>query len=201
MYYYKFKVFYDEVEDFVRDVDVLANTNFEEFHLFLYKCLGLQGNEFAAFSICDQKWNKQKEITIMDTSEDEDVETPEYEDEDSFSTKTRLPKFVMKDAILKDFITDPHQHILYEYDFIDPKTFYIEFQKAAQTEKPDEFPRCTFQKGTLPVRLTAKDLPQPDVDEAQLLLDELEEEDDDDFGFNDGYNEEDYTDLNEFSDF
>ena len=201
MYYYKFKVFYDEVEDFVRDVDVLANSNFEDFHLFLYQCLGLQGNEFAAFSICDQKWNKQKEITIMDTSEDEDVETPEYEDEDSFSTKTRLPKFVMKDAILKDFITDPHQHILYEYYFIDPKTFYIEFQKAAQTEKPDEFPRCTFQKGTLPVRLTAKDLPQPDVDEAQLLLDELEEEDDDDFGFDDGYNEEDYTDLNEFSDF
>ena len=201
MYYYKFKVFYDEVEDFVRDVDVLANTNFEDFHLFLYKCLGLQGNEFAAFSICDQKWNKQKEITLMDTSEeDEDFENPEYEEEDSFSTKSRLPKFVMKDAILKDFITDPHQHILYEYDFMDPKTFYIEFQKVAQTEKPDEFPRCTFQKGVMPVRLTAKDLPQPEVDEASLLLDELEEEEDE-FGFNDGYNEEDYTDLNEFTDF
>ena len=201
MYYYKFKVFYDEVEDFVRDVDVLANSNFEDFHLFLYQCLGLQGNEFAAFSICDQKWNKQKEITLMDTSEDdEDFDNPEYEEEDSFSTKSRLPKFVMKDAILKDFITDPHQHILYEYDFMDPKTFYIEFQKVAQTEKPDEFPRCTFQKGVLPVRLTAKDMPQPDVDEASLLLDELEEEDDD-FGFDDGYNEEDYTDLNEFSDF
>ena len=201
MYYYKFKVFYDEVEDFVRDVDVLANTNFEDFHLFLYKCLGLQGNEFAAFSICDQKWNKQKEITLMDTSEeDEDFENPEYEEEDSFSTKSRLPKFVMKDAILKDFITDPHQHILYEYDFMDPKTFYIEFQKAAQTEKPDEFPRCTYQKGVMPVRLTAKDLPQPEVDEASLLLDELEEEEDE-FGFNDGYNEEDYTDLNEFTDF
>lgn len=201
MYYYKFKVFYDEVEDFVRDVDVLANTNFEDFHLFLYKCLGLQGNEFAAFSICDQKWNKQKEITLMDTSEeDEDFENPEYEEEDSFSTKSRLPKFVMKDAILKDFITDPHQHILYEYDFMDPKTFYIEFQKVAQTEKPDEFPRCTFQKGVLPVRLTAKDMPQPEVDEASLLLDELEEEEDE-FGFNDGYNEEDYTDLNEFTDF
>jgi hypothetical protein len=194
-------VFYDEVEDFVRDVDVLANTNFEDFHLFLYKCLGLQGNEFAAFSICDQKWNKQKEITLMDTSEeDEDFENPEYEEEDSFSTKSRLPKFVMKDAILKDFITDPHQHILYEYDFMDPKTFYIEFQKVAQTEKPDEFPRCTFQKGVMPVRLTAKDLPQPEVDEASLLLDELEEEEDE-FGFNDGYNEEDYTDLNEFTDF
>ena len=115
MYYYKFKVFYDEVEDFVRDVDVLANSNFEDFHMFLYQCLGLQGNEFAAFSICDQKWNKQKEITLMDTSEEEDMaEEPEYDDEDSFSTKSRLPRFVMKDAILKDFITDPHQHILYE---------------------------------------------------------------------------------------
>ena len=201
MYYYKFKVFYDEVEDFVRDVDVLANSNFEDFHLFLYQCLGLQGNEFAAFSICDQKWNKQKEITLMDTSEEEEMtETPEYDDEDSFSTKSRLPRFVMKDAILKDFITDPHQHILYEYDFIDPKTFYIEFQKVAQTEHPEEFPRCTYQKGALPVRLTSKNIPQPDVDEAQLLLDDLEEDEYDD-GFDDGYNEEDYTDLNEFSDF
>ena len=91
MYYYKFKVFYDEVDDFVRDVDVLANTNFEDFHLFLYQCLGLQGNEFAAFSICDQKWNKQKEITLMDTSEeDEMAEAPEYDDEDSTSS-TRRP--------------------------------------------------------------------------------------------------------------
>ena len=203
MYYYKFKVFYDEVEDFVRDVDVLANSNFEDFHLFLYQCLGLQGNEFAAVSICDQKWNKQKEITLMDTSEDEEMaEAPEYDDEDSFSTKSQLPRFVMKDSILKDFITDPHQHILYEYDFIDPKTFYIEFQKVAQTEKPDEFPRCTFQKGTLPTRINPKNMPQPDVDEASLLLDELEDEDDDfNDGFNDGYNEEDYSDLNEFSDF
>ena len=87
--------------------------------------------------------------SILGITEDEMAEAPEYDDEDSFSTKTRLPRFVMKDAILKDFITDPHQHILYEYDFIDPKTFYIEFQKVAQTEKPDEFPRCTFQKGTL----------------------------------------------------
>ncbi|MCR4879244.1 MAG: plasmid pRiA4b ORF-3 family protein [Bacteroidales bacterium] len=203
MYYYKFKVFYDEVEDFVRDVDVLANSNFEDFHLFLYQCLGLQGNEFAAFSICYQKWNKQKEITLMDTSEDEEMaEAPEYDDEDSFSTKSQLPRFVMKDSILKDFITDPHQHILYEYDFIDPKTFYIEFQKVAQTEKPDEFPRCTFQKGTLPTRINPKNMPQPDVDEASLLLDEMEDEDDDfNDGFNDGYNEEDYSDLNEFSDF
>ncbi len=199
MYYYKFKVFYDEVEDFERDVDVPANSNFEEFHYFLYKCLGLQGNEFAAFSICDQKWNKQKEITLTDTSDEDDIiEDPDYDEEDSFSTKSNIPKFVMKDAKLKDFITDPHQNILYEYDFINPKTFYIEFQKVAQSDKVDDFPRCTLSKGELPVKMSAKDFPQPEFDESSLLLDE---EDDFDDGFDDGYNEEDYTDLNEFSEF
>lgn len=208
MYYYKFKIFFDEVEDFVRDVDVLANSNFEEFHQFLYPCLGLSDNTFAVFSICDQKWNKQKEITLTDTSEEEDVEeSPDYDEEDTFSTRTRLPKFVMKDAVLKDFITDPHQHILYEYDIIDPrtfnvdtKTFYIEFQKVAKTDNPEDFPRCTFQKGKLPAPVNPKNVPQPDVDEASLLLDEPDDDDFDD-DFNDGYNEEDYTDLNEFSDF
>ena len=106
MYYYKFRVYYDEVEDFVRDVEILANDNFESFHHLLYECIGLKGNEFAAFSICDPKWNKQKEITLMDISEGDENEVPEYDDEDEFSTKTNLPTFVMADAVLKDFITD-----------------------------------------------------------------------------------------------
>ena len=118
MYYYKFRVYFDEVEDFVRDVEISASDNFESLHHLLYECIGLKGNEFAAFSICDPKWNKQKEITLLDTSDEDDLvdEEPEYDEEDQYSTKTRLPKFIMKDAILKDFISDPHQHILYEYE-------------------------------------------------------------------------------------
>ncbi len=199
MYYYKFKVFFDEIEDFERDVEIPANSNFEDFHHFLYDCLGLKGNEFAAFSICDQKWNKQKEITLTDTSdEDDSFENPDYDEEDTFSTKSNIPKFVMKEAILKDFITDPHQNILYEYDFINPKTFYIEFQKAAKTDKPEDFPRCTFSKGELPVKVSISDMPQPEFDESVLSLDDEDNFDDD---FDDGYNEEDYSDLNEFNEF
>lgn len=198
MYYYKFKIYFDEVEDFVRDVEILANDNFESFHKLLYECLGLKGNEFAAFSICDPKWNKQKEITLMDTSDDEMVEEPEYEDDDSFSTKTHLPSFIMKDAILKDFISDPHQHIIYEYDFMDPKIFYIELQKVLKTdEDPLIFPRCTFKCGEIPAKLNMNNL--PNIEEVDLDLDDEDEEND---GlFDDGYNDEDYADLNEFSDF
>ena len=196
MYYYKFKVFYDEVDDFVRDVDVLANMNFEDFHLFLYQCLGLQGNEFAAFSICDQKWNKQKEITLIDMGDDSEAVEPEYEEEEDFGAKSHLPKFVMKESVLKKFISDPHQHIIYEYDFLNPKTFYIELLKTLQAEDGVDYPRCTSSVKTLP-KETPKNIHLEDP------LDEfLEEEDDDmDTGYGDGLDEEDYSNMDGFGDF
>lgn len=198
MYYYKFKVYFDEVEDFVRDVEILANDNFESFHKLLYDCIGLKGNEFAAFSICDPKWNKQKEITLMDTSDDEVIEEPEYDDDDQYSTKTHLPTFVMRDCLLKDFISDPHQHIIYEYDFMNPKVFYIELQKALKTDDADGFPRCTYKMMELPVQLSVSDVPDPEDLDLDLDLDEEQEEDS---LFGDGFDEEDFSSLNEFSDF
>lgn len=199
MYYYKFKVYFDEVEDFVRDVEILANDNFESFHKLIYDCTGLKGNEFAAFSICDQKWNKQKEITLFDTSDDDAYvdETPDYEDEDQYSTKSNLPKFVMSEALLKDFITDPHQHIMYEYDFMNPKVFYIELQKALQTDSADEFPRCTYKKEELPKERLQVKLDDPD----DLELEDFDNEDELDDLFGDGMDMDDLADLNEFTDF
>lgn len=195
MYYYKFRVFYDEVEDFVRDIEILSNDNFESFHKILFECIGLKGNEYASFSICDPKWNKQKEITLTDTAETGMDEDPEYEDEDTYSTKSRLPKFVMSDAVLKDFITDPHQHIMYEYDFMNPKIFYIELQKVLQAEEGVTYPRCTYKVKEMPVQFSAADVPDPveeDIDDDDLI---------DDNSFDDGFNEEDTSGLNEYSEF
>lgn len=196
MYYYKFKVYYDEVQDFVRDVEILATDNFESFHQLLYNCIGLKGNEFAEFSICDQKWNKHKEITLTDTSEEDICSVPKYDEEDSYSTKSHLPKFIMKEAIIKDFITDPHQHIMYEYDFINPKIFYIELQKVLQTATTEGFPRCTYKAMELPVQLTAADFPDPYTGMENEIDDEDNFDDEDD-----GYNEEDFSNLNEYSEF
>lgn len=199
MYYYKFKVYFDEVEDFVRDVEILANDTFESFHKLIYDCTGLQGNEFAAFSICDQKWNKQKEITLFDTSDDDAYvdESPDYEDDDQYSTKSNLPKFVMSEALLKDFITDPHQHIMYEYDFMNPKVFYIELQKALQTDNAEGFPRCTYKKEELPKERLQVKLDDPD----DLELEDFDNEDELDDLFGDGMDMDDLADLNEFTDF
>ena len=104
MYYYKFRVYYDEVEDFVRDIEILSNDNFESLHKALLDAIPLDGKELASFYICDSKWNKQKEISLMDMEDDEAKEIPEYEEDDEFSLRSRLPISVMHDSLLKDYI-------------------------------------------------------------------------------------------------
>lgn len=199
MYYYKFRVYYDEIEDFVRDIEILSTDNFESFHKILYSSIGLTGNEMAVISICDTKWNKQKEITLMDMMDDVEEVEAEYEEDDKYSTKSNLPKFVMAESIIKDFIVDPHQHLMYEYDFLNPKVFYIELLKTLTTEDGTGFPRCTYSEKELPKKV--KLLKDPDDNYMENLLKE-EEEDDDTFGdFEDGYNEEDHFDLDQFDGF
>ena len=195
MFYYKFRVYFDEVEDFVRDIEILANDNFESLHNILYKSFGLEGNELASFSLCDSKWNKQNEITLIDMKDDEVEDTPEYDDEDGFATKTHLPKYIMKDSILNKMISDPHQQILYEYDFLNPKVFYLELMKVAQAQDDIEYPRCTHKAQELPKAIKNAHLPDPDDLIEDLTKDDIFDD------FEDGFNDEDQLDLGSIDDY
>ena len=183
MYYYKFRVYFDEVDDFVRDIEILAIDNFESLHKILYSSIGLTGNELAAFSICDSKWNKTKEITLVDMLDDQETQAPEYDEEDGYSTRSNIPKFVMKNSLLKDFITDPHQQLVYEYDFLNPLVFYIELLKTLEVKEGVEYPRCSYSVKELP-KQTEK-IVLPDLETDFLLEENYDDEDiaafDDDF--------------------
>ncbi len=191
MYYYKFRVYFDDVEDFVRDIEILSTDNFQSFHNVLYEAIGLKGNELSSFFICDKKWNKQKEITLIDMGDEAVTAEPEYGEEDDFSTKSDIPKTVMQNSLLKDFISDPHQQIIYEYDFLKPKVFYIELLKVQPEQTGVQYPRCSYK---------VKELPKEEHLTLPLSLenDFMEEPSDD---FEDGYNDEDQIDLTSIEDF
>ncbi|MBQ7551018.1 MAG: hypothetical protein IJT04_05795 [Bacteroidales bacterium] len=199
--YYKFRVYYDEVEDFVRDIEIEANDSFESFHKILLSSIGLDGKELASFFICDSKWNKQKEISLMDMGDDDEKEEPVYEEEDEYSLRSKLPIFVMKDSLLKDFITNPHQQLMYEYDFLNPKVFYIELLKILPEEKGVTYPRCTHSVKELPKEL--KNFKLPNIDDGYNELLEETEDMDDEYGgdFEDGYDDLDMSGFDEFKEF
>ena len=177
MYVYKFRLTFDEVEDFVRDYEILSNQTFLDFHNIIIQSINLNSKELASFYIADHRWEKHKEITLMDMMDEEEEQA-------------EVPKSVMADAVLSDYIDDPHQKMIYEYDFLNLKTFYIELLKTSKVDDAAaiaKYPKCTHSKGEIPK--SCKEL-SPD----ELLIDNF---DDDVFTDDDGYNPEDLEDFHD----
>jgi hypothetical protein len=149
MYSYKFRVTTEEVEDFVRDIEILSNQTFEEFHYFILESIEMSQSELASFFVCDQKWRKKQEVTLIDMGVD-DVQDDFDEDEEGKKMSPKIPCSVMKDSVLNQFIDDPHQRIIYEYNYTNPIVFYIELLKTTQAVQGIEYPRCTQLVGKLP---------------------------------------------------
>ncbi len=131
MHIYKFRLVTDINEDFFRDVEIKSTQTFENLHLLLVKELKFNEKELASFYLCDHSWHKKQEITFLDMS-DEENSIPE-----------------MKTSRLCDFIDDPHQHILWVYDFLNMKSFYLELNKISAALQDVEYPRVVGGKGEI----------------------------------------------------
>ena len=161
MHIYKFKLLSDSNEDFVRDIEIKATQTFEDFHRIISNCVNLNGKELASFHICDQKWNKLKEITLLDMLNKEELEEESKPFEETFT---------MKNSHIKDFISEPHQRLVYEYDFLNMKTFFIELQSVSKQKNDGSYPKCTYSKGDLSQEPTPGDIAETDEELTEQLL-------------------------------
>jgi hypothetical protein len=80
--------------------------------------------------------------------------------------------------------------LIYEYDFFNIKTFYIELLKTLQSNAKTEYPRCTYSSGEIPKSIM--DLTQNAIKDPLNAEDLLEEEDTQDY-----YDAEDMKALND----
>lgn len=196
MYIYKFRLLYDEVEGFVRDFEIGAKQTFKDFHeVILNSIKGLNPQELASFYICDRKWNKLKEITLVDMESEVEAFSNEADEADEAQDQYLVTeKTTMENAVLCQYINDPHQRIIYEQDFLHLHTFYIELIKSLEGKEGQTYPVCTHSSGEIPKPVNIKE-------EAgfQNFLDENEDDEDELF-----YDDEDLeglsTDLDETMD-
>jgi len=161
MHTYKFRVLVEDQDDFLRDYEIGSKQTFADFHNILIDTLNLDGKELASFSVCDSKWKKTKEITLIDMM-DNAAEPEDSFDEDE-EPKPRMQMFVMADVKIKDMIDDPHQRLIYEHNFLNPQLFFIELIKISEAVPGKEYPVCVKQTGEL--TKTAVPLPSFDFDE------------------------------------
>ena len=177
MYVYKFRLLFDDIDDFVRDYEILAKQSFKDFHNCIIDSIkGLSPDELASFHICDRKWNKRREITLVDMSTENDVPNDEEILEEGEIKKE--PTIIMENAILSDYMDDPHQRIIYEHDFLHIKTFYLELLKSYKAASEKQYPICTLSSGEMPQKeiLITHD---NDLYEEENIIDIIKDEDED----------------------
>jgi len=133
---FKFRMISHEEEDFVRDFEVLSDQAFFALHVAIQKDLHFDPSQIASFYICNDQWEKEKEITLFDISEEPKKEI-----------------LVMDKTKFSDHIKEPKQRLLYVFDVFNERGFFMEVAEIHQNDHYNEYPVCTFTKGCPPQQI------------------------------------------------
>jgi hypothetical protein len=155
---YRFRLTSAEQEDFIREIEIQPQQTFLDFHDIIVSCTDLDACQNAVFFNTDKKYKPHAEISLKPQKK----QVKKYDEElDEIITETNL-LHLMKNSLLKTFIEDPHQKMIYEFTGKDFYIFNIELFKIQKTEENYLLPRCIKKVGELPKKV-----------EIPILLDEL----------------------------
>ena len=131
---YRFKVMFEDHEDVSRDIEITNLQTFEDFHKIIQSSIGFDGSKPASFFICTDHWIKEQEIVLEPRQDNDDNALP-----------------LMKDALIKNHITDPHQKMMYLFDYEANWSFFIELSKIIPAaDEKRMYPVCVKSVGEAP---------------------------------------------------
>ena len=165
---YKFRLLSDEVDNFRRDIEIDSDATFFDLHTAILNSVGYPDDQMTTFFNCNDRWVKEVEITLEDMggmSEDE--------------------SYVMADTVIGDIIEDEKQKLVYVFDPLGDRVFYMELSKIEFGKDIDQAV-CTKSVGDAPVQML-------NFDELMNKAPIVEASDDinEDFYGSDSYNEDD----------
>jgi hypothetical protein len=130
---YRFRIIIEDHEDVFREIEIKSTQTFADLHNKIQEAFKFDNSQLASFYMSDDSWRKGNEITLMDMSEGDDEKTP-----------------TMADSVLADFIDDPHQKIIYIFDFLAMWTFYLELVKIGKDDPKISYPQIVRSVGVAP---------------------------------------------------
>ena len=109
---FNFRLVSDEVDNFRREISIDADATFLDLRNAICDSVDYDKNQMCSFFICDDNWEKGKEITLEDmgSESDEDV-------------------YLMDETILSDYIDDG-QRLIFVFDYMTDRCFFIEMKKS-----------------------------------------------------------------------
>lgn len=134
---YKFRVLLESNAEkpIFRDIEIKSTQNFDDLHEIIVAAYGFDNSQMASFYLSDEQWNKGQEIALFDMN----IEG----DENNI--------LVMDKTIINTQVNCVGAHLLYSYDFLNMKNFFIELIDLKVKEDKDAFyPKVVYSQGEAP---------------------------------------------------
>lgn len=131
---YKFRLLSDEVDDFRRDIEIDSDATFIELHKAILESVGYPDDQMTSFFICSDNWIKEIEITRED-----------------MGSMSEEENYVMNETVIGDLVEEEKQKLMYVFDPLGDRVFYIELSKIEFGKDIDE-PICTRSVGDAPAQ-------------------------------------------------
>lgn len=176
---FNFRLVSDEVDNFKREIEIDADDTFLDLRNAICDAVQYNRSEMCSFFLCDDSWEKEKEITLEDMGTDSDEDT-----------------YLMDECILSDYLDDEGQKLMFVFDYMTDRAFFLQLKKII-TGKSLKDPVCTLSMGKAPDQHIDMKRFEAEIDAKAAKQASLE-----DFGEDfdeDGYNEDEF-DPEGFSD-
>ena len=132
---YRFTIISDEVDNFRREIQIDSDATFLDFHNAILKSVGYPNDQMTSFFISDDNWEKETEVTLEDMGTSSDIDS-----------------WIMEETPLSELLEEEKQHLLYVFDPLADRAFFIELTEMITGKDLDEA-ICTKQTGDAPQQL------------------------------------------------
>ena len=130
---YKFRIISDEVDDFLREIKIDSEAAFDDLREAILKSGGYKEDQMTSFFVCDDNWEKETEITL----------------EDMGQSSSEEDTYVMKETKLNELLEDEKQKLLYVFDPLSERVFFIELSEIITGKELDKAV-CSRKSGEAP---------------------------------------------------
>ncbi|GHV24226.1 hypothetical protein FACS1894176_00020 [Bacteroidia bacterium] len=132
---YRFIIVSDEVDNFRRDITIDSDATFFELHEAILAAAGYEKDQITSFFTCNDDWEKQTEITLIDMGSDADEDI-----------------YVMEGSRLSDLL-DEGQKLIYVFEPLTERCFFMELREIT-TGKNQEKPQVVKSVGNPPQQIS-----------------------------------------------
>ena len=174
---FTFRIVSDEVDNFKREIKIDADNTFLDLRNAICDSVGYDKNQMSSFFLCEDGWEKGKEIPLEDMGSDSSEEV-----------------YIMDECPLSDFIEDEGQRLIFVFDYMTDRSFFMEMKKSEPGKHLSEA-YCSISMGKAPAQFV--DLDEFDAKSDAKAAAKAAQIADDDMDA-DFYGSEDYND-DEFS--